>query len=265
VASESFNPSLSAKPQTALPTGQSNGSVAKLPLKKASVVSPGDRRHDCQMVTIPTNRSLKWSSSPETESIPRKSHDVKPFDIRLPFDGVHVQSEPSKLVTDLKRPTFTDVIHQNTSSRDFMSLPFTYLSLINNSTSSDGIRVYHVKAYIATLLSRLEHNNGQFWSLLAKINDGTATLDVNIGNEMLTELIGFTAEQSLKIKEGKFDRSCRQLLAEGVRHCQEILTCLSAILDIEISNGQPACVVKYHAVTAADVSALRRRVMVLSK
>ena len=41
-----------------------------------------------------------------------------------------------------------------------------------------------VKAYIATLLSRLETNDGKFWSLLVKINDGTATLDVVISDQV---------------------------------------------------------------------------------
>jgi len=41
-----------------------------------------------------------------------------------------------------------------------------------------------MQAYIATLLGRLEANEGRFWSLLVKINDGTATLDVVISDQV---------------------------------------------------------------------------------
>lgn len=41
-----------------------------------------------------------------------------------------------------------------------------------------------VQAYIATLLGRLEANEGKFWSLLVKINDGTATVDVVISDQV---------------------------------------------------------------------------------
>ena len=40
------------------------------------------------------------------------------------------------------------------------------------------------QAFIATLLSRLEANDGKFWSLLVKINDGTATMDVVISDQV---------------------------------------------------------------------------------
>jgi len=48
----------------------------------------------------------------------------------------------------------------------------------------DGRCCVFVKAYIATLLGRLEANDGKFWSLLVKINDGTATMDVVISDQV---------------------------------------------------------------------------------
>jgi len=42
----------------------------------------------------------------------------------------------------------------------------------------------YIQAYIATLLGRLEANEGKFWSLLVKINDGTATMDVTISDQV---------------------------------------------------------------------------------
>ena len=41
-----------------------------------------------------------------------------------------------------------------------------------------------IQVYIATLVGRLESNEGKFWSLLVKINDGTATMDVVISDQV---------------------------------------------------------------------------------
>ena len=40
------------------------------------------------------------------------------------------------------------------------------------------------QAYVATMLSRLEHNGGSHWSLAVKINDGSAAVDVDISDQV---------------------------------------------------------------------------------
>ena len=41
-----------------------------------------------------------------------------------------------------------------------------------------------LQAYVATMLSRLEHNHGSHWSLTVKINDGSAAVDVDISDQV---------------------------------------------------------------------------------
>ena len=41
-----------------------------------------------------------------------------------------------------------------------------------------------LQAYFSTLLSRLEFNQDNKWSLRAKVNDGSASLDVKLSNQV---------------------------------------------------------------------------------
>ena len=50
-----------------------------------------------------------------------------------------------------------------------------------------------VKAFIVTLTGNLSSSGG-IWSVRAKISDGTAYLDVDFVDEILTSLIGFSLE-----------------------------------------------------------------------
>jgi len=57
--------------------------------------------------------------------------------------------------------------------------------MYDNTTLLGRLVVFlSVEAYIATLLSRLETNDGRFWSLLVKVNDSTATVDAIISDQV---------------------------------------------------------------------------------
>ena len=42
---------------------------------------------------------------------------------------------------------------------------------------------------MATMLSRLDNNGGSHWSLAAKINDGSAAVDVDISDQVFYLLL----------------------------------------------------------------------------
>ncbi len=44
-----------------------------------------------------------------------------------------------------------------------------------------------------SLQSRLEHHDGQRWSLTVRISDGSATVDADMDDDLLKELIGITS------------------------------------------------------------------------
>jgi RecQ-mediated genome instability protein 1 len=51
------------------------------------------------------------------------------------------------------------------------------------------------QAYISTLTSRLSSAAGK-WTLSCKINDGTMAVDVDLSNNVLTEMIGFSWKEA---------------------------------------------------------------------
>ena len=45
--------------------------------------------------------------------------------------------------------------------------------------------VLFFQAYISTVVGKIDHHNGTFWSLPVKINDGSATIDVDLSDQVL--------------------------------------------------------------------------------
>ncbi|ESN98608.1 hypothetical protein HELRODRAFT_162040 [Helobdella robusta] len=111
-------------------------------------------------------------------------------------------------------------------------------------------------AYISTVIGRLEHNSGHFWSLGAKINDGTCHLDVSLGDKLLSKLIGFTAKECHEMREkAKKDLSLREKITQGIKQCQVSLIQLSAIFELEISASTSSTSTSNVAATNSESSA----------
>ncbi|KAJ8314627.1 hypothetical protein KUTeg_006777 [Tegillarca granosa] len=104
-------------------------------------------------------------------------------------------------------------------------------------------------AYVSTLNGRLECPNGDRWILSCKINDGTATMDVDLSNQVLTMLIGFSSKESL-----------------GIQQCQQKLIELLCVMEIEVSpNKQKPEVISLVPLSNSHISALYDRVLTYFK
>ncbi|GFO12357.1 recq-mediated genome instability protein 1 [Plakobranchus ocellatus] len=90
-----------------------------------------------------------------------------------------------------------------------------------NDASPDPIRV---QVSIVTLIEKLYSNNGSHWTLACRINDGLTSLDVDISNGVLTELIGFSAEDSIAMRQRfKSEPKVKEIFAESLSQCQNKL------------------------------------------
>lgn len=76
--------------------------------------------------------------------------------------------------------------------------PFAYIKQINDLDEKIG-RVFKVKAQILKVLSKLTVGK-QGWQLRCKILDGTGTLDVDFSSDVLSNLVGFTPQEMIKMK-----------------------------------------------------------------
>ncbi|KAK2143564.1 hypothetical protein LSH36_831g00041 [Paralvinella palmiformis] len=137
--------------------------------------------------------------------------------------------------------------------------PYTYLLLVKNIQLSR--QLITVKAYVSTLIGRLEHNGGEHWSLTVKLNDGTASRDVDLSDDFLTRLIGFSAHKCHAMKLlAKTCNQTRSRIAQGIRRCQQSLIQLYGLLKMELIPGnQRPMVVGCSAIGEVDVCTLHSR------
>ncbi|KAI8791790.1 recQ-mediated genome instability protein 1 [Biomphalaria glabrata] len=116
--------------------------------------------------------------------------------------------------------------------KDLVQLPYQYLSTINTLMPPTTLTV---KAYISTLTEKLSCGNGDRWTLACRINDGTASIDVDLDDKVLTELIGFSAHTSVQMKqEMKTHPKIKEDLMQGLSQCQQKLINMSCLMELKI-------------------------------
>ncbi|XP_043939622.1 recQ-mediated genome instability protein 1 [Protopterus annectens] len=113
---------------------------------------------------------------------------------------------------------------------------FTYLSVVLSSPESP--RVVKVKAFIVTLLSNLANSSGM-WRIQAKISDGSAYLDVELADEILASLIGFSASE-VNLKRTP---DLRKELVTGLQSCQRELIDMCCVMTIRFNHTKSKAVI----------------------
>lgn len=139
------------------------------------------------------------------------------------------------------------------------SPPFTYLCLLEEMMSKPDphTTAIHVKAFIVTLLGKLSSNNG-LWRICATISDGSGYLDVELSNEVLTGLLGFSVAEKGALKR---DPARRGELETGMRRCQEELVDMCCVMTIVVEpEGKKAVVTKADPVDEKVLQQLEQRV-----
>ncbi|CAB1319458.1 unnamed protein product [Coregonus sp. 'balchen'] len=136
------------------------------------------------------------------------------------------------------------------------SPPFTYLCLLQQVASPSGLleRVSEVcvKAFIVTLQGNLKCSKGE-WRVSASISDGTGYMDVDLSDQVLTGLLGFSAAEKSKLDPARKDA--------GMKACQQGLVDMCCVMTLRLDPaGRKAVVLKADAVTEEDCRALEERV-----
>ncbi|KAJ7335578.1 hypothetical protein JRQ81_013519 [Phrynocephalus forsythii] len=133
--------------------------------------------------------------------------------------------------------------------------PFTYLSVLL-SNKPKCFTTVRIKAFIVTLTGNLTSSGG-CWSITAKVSDGTAYLEVDFADEILTSLIGFSVPEMKQLKK---DPVLFPKINEGLQNCQRELIDLSCLMTIEFNPSQTkAKVVILQDVSSHDLDNLKRR------
>ncbi|XP_053888040.1 recQ-mediated genome instability protein 1 [Malaclemys terrapin pileata] len=151
--------------------------------------------------------------------------------------------------------TFYNRTTEKCKSLELDSPPFTYISVLLANTP-ETVTTVKVKAFIVTLTGNLTSSSG-FWSIMAKISDGTAYLEVDIADEILTSLIGFSVPEMKQLRK---DPILHQKLKDGLQKCQRELIDLCCLMTIEFNPFQSkATVLILQDVDAVDLENLKKR------
>ncbi|NXR02971.1 RMI1 protein, partial [Sagittarius serpentarius] len=116
---------------------------------------------------------------------------------------------------------------------DLDSAPFTYISLLL-AKNPETVTILKVKCFIVTLTGNLTSSNGS-WGIKAKISDGSAYLEVDFADDILTSLIGFSVPEMNKLKK---DPALHLKLKDGLEKCQKQLIDLCCLMTIEFNPLQ---------------------------
>ncbi|CAO2640683.1 RecQ-mediated genome instability protein 1, partial [Lemmus lemmus] len=86
-----------------------------------------------------------------------------------------------------------------TINMDLHSPPFIYLSVLMARKPKE-VTTVTIKAFIVTLTGNLSSSGG-CWCVTAKVSNGTAYLDVDFIDEILTSMIGFSVPEMKQLKK----------------------------------------------------------------
>ncbi|XP_045418186.1 recQ-mediated genome instability protein 1 [Lemur catta] len=121
---------------------------------------------------------------------------------------------------------------------DLHSPPFIYLSVLMASKLKE-VTTVKVKAFIVTLTGNLSSSGGN-WNISAKISDGTAYLDVEFVDEILTSLIGFSVPEMKQLKKEPLQY---QKFLKGLQKCQRDLIDLCCLMTISFNPSLSKAIV----------------------
>ncbi|XP_067424926.1 recQ-mediated genome instability protein 1 isoform X2 [Emydura macquarii macquarii] len=161
----------------------------------------------------------------------------------------------SKTDSEVNEKNCVQTRTEKCKSLELDSPPFTYISVLL-ANIPETVTTVKVKSFIVTLTGNLTSSSG-FWSITAKISDGTAYLDVDIADEILTSLIGFSVPEMKPLRK---DPILHRKLKDGLQKCQRELIDLCCLMTIEFNPFQSkATVLILQDVDAIDLENLKQR------
>lgn len=221
--------------------------AAGTPSASANAVSDFmDEDVDCMLIDVQTGgtAALPVQRGPNTN---RESYTKKET---ISISGCALGSDSSRSITSHK-PFLTPALTLSSS-------PFTYLCLLEQMMSRSDFQMTEicVKAFIVTLLGKLSSSNN-VWNICATISDGTGYLDVELSDEVLRGLLGFSVEEKGLLKR---DPLRRGQLEMGMRRCQEELVDMCCMMTLVVkAEGRKAVVTKVEAISEKVLQQLEQR------
>uniref|UniRef100_A0A5K3FNB0 RecQ-mediated genome instability protein 1 n=2 Tax=Mesocestoides corti TaxID=53468 RepID=A0A5K3FNB0_MESCO len=153
--------------------------------------------------------------------------------------------------------------------QSFSYLQDVYYDLQKQSSNQSEVprkEVYNIRGMLVSLQSRLEHHDGQRWSLTVRLSDGSATVDADMEDDLLKELIGVSAVESEAMRQlgRKGDENQKRRLKEVIDAFQLKLCHLNGLFEIVLagppSSAKPR-IRRFRALDSHWLSELQKRVL----
>nr|XP_055024194.1 recQ-mediated genome instability protein 1 [Misgurnus anguillicaudatus]XP_055024195.1 recQ-mediated genome instability protein 1 [Misgurnus anguillicaudatus] len=119
-----------------------------------------------------------------------------------------------------------------------------------------NVQVLRLQAFIVTLVGNLSKTGG-VWKLGATISDGTGYLDVDLCDEMLANLIGFSATEARLLMK---DPARRSEVTSGIQHCQRELVDMCCMMSVKVDQTGRGVVLRADPLTEKECFELQRKV-----
>uniref|UniRef100_G3MPK1 RecQ-mediated genome instability protein 1 n=1 Tax=Amblyomma maculatum TaxID=34609 RepID=G3MPK1_AMBMU len=128
-------------------------------------------------------------------------------------------------------------LEQTVDEGPVASLPYTRLSsVLKDGKEPDMSQVVIIKGYIAMPTSKLKVGPKEQWQLSAIITDDTASLEVDIDNDLLSNWMGLTPLEAKKKR--KLSSKFKEFFAEKVGECQEKMRSLNGLLTVSFPGSK---------------------------
>uniref|UniRef100_V9KM25 RecQ-mediated genome instability protein 1 n=1 Tax=Callorhinchus milii TaxID=7868 RepID=V9KM25_CALMI len=204
-----------------------------------------ESQNSLRVTPTQSNSSMERTNNPSTASINlecklKPSVKCEPFNIKLkhstnPENISELRSDSSSNISSLSQGNVANKRNINGNNSKLFSLeldspPFTYLNILLDR-KPEMVTVVKVKGFIVTLLDKLTNTDGA-WNIKARITDGTAYIDVEVGDDILRSLIGFSVAE---MKDLMKDPSQRQRITVGLQKCQQDLVDLCCLMTVEFN------------------------------
>ncbi|KAL6456768.1 hypothetical protein MHYP_G00353120 [Metynnis hypsauchen] len=118
------------------------------------------------------------------------------------------------------------------------------------------VQVVRLQAFIVTLLGNLRTSGGE-WKLGATISDGTAYLDVDLCDTLLSNLIGFSATESRTLRK---DPAMHGMVNAGIQNCQRELVDMCCVMNVRLEPSGKSVLLRTDPLTDRECCELQRRV-----
>ncbi|XP_046387957.1 recQ-mediated genome instability protein 1-like isoform X2 [Ischnura elegans] len=148
----------------------------------------------------------------------------------------------------------------NSSHQLVSSEPFVYIAQLIESRPRNGI--FAVKGLLFTLLSTLKEKDGR-WDIQARLSDGSDYVDVSFSEEVLDELIGFSATE-MKVLRQKMagNPAIKEKLKKGFQGAKKKFHDMNCIFYLQFMEDCDLPVVfKIEEISSQHLTSMRSRIL----